>query len=159
MSMRLNTLKPAEGAKRKKQIIGRGIGSGSGKTCKRGHKGQRSRRGAPHAFIGFEGGQTPLQRRLPKSGFNSRKQETAVSLTLSELAKVEGDIADMDALLAAGLISNLTKQVKVMLSGEISRALIVKAPIRLTKGAKKAVEKVGGEVEEIKQDAKVEEEA
>ena len=156
MTMQLNTLKPAAGAKQKKQIVGRGIGSGSGKTCKRGHKGQRSRQGGNRAFIGFEGGQMPLQRRMPKSGFSSRRQ--AVSLTLSELSRVEGDVADRQALLDAGLISQVTKQVKVMLSGEITRALTVKLPIRLTKGAKLAVEKAGGRVE-LAPETKAEEEA
>ena len=145
--MRLNTLKPAPGAKRNKQIVGRGIGSGTGKTCKRGHKGQRSRRGAPRAFIGFEGGQIPLQRRLPKSGFTSRKQSTTTQLTLSELSSVASDEIDMKTLLTAGLIGPLIKRVKIILSGEVTRALTVKSSIAFTKGAKAALEEAGGKIE------------
>lgn len=143
--MRLNTLKPAEGSRPNRKRVGRGIGSGFGKTCGRGHKGQHSRSGGFHK-VGFEGGQMPLQRRLPKVGFTSRKSLTRAELRLHEIAKVEGDVVDMDSLRAANLIGGKVKSVKVMASGEITRAVTVKIPV--SKGAKAAIEAAGGKVED-----------
>lgn len=144
--MRLNTLKPAEGSKTTAKRVGRGIGSGLGKTCGRGHKGQKSRTGGG-SIIGFEGGQMPLQRRLPKVGFNSAKARVTAEITLSELAKVEADTVDMEALYAADILPRTKTRAKVILSGEINKAVTVKG-IRATKGAKAAIEAAGGKVEE-----------
>jgi len=143
--MRLNTLKPGAGARTNAKRVGRGIGSGSGKTCGRGHKGQKSRSGGFHK-IGFEGGQMPLQRRLPKVGFNSRKSRVTEQVRLNELALVDGDTVDMAALKAAGVIKQSTLHAKVMLSGEISRAVNVRG-IGVTKGARAAIEAAGGKIE------------
>jgi len=143
--MRLNTLKPGAGARTDAKRVGRGIGSGSGKTCGRGHKGQKSRSGGFHK-IGFEGGQMPLQRRLPKVGFNSRKSRVTEQVRLNELALVDGDTVDMAALKAAGVIKQSTLHAKVMLSGEISRAVNVRG-IGVTKGARAAIEAAGGKIE------------
>lgn len=143
--MRLNTLKPAEGSKRERKRVGRGIGSGWGKTCGRGHKGQKSRSGG-QTKIGFEGGQMPLQRRLPKIGFRSRKAKVTAEIRLNELAKVEADVIDLDALRKANIFSGAIKDAKIILSGEISKAVTVKG-IRATKGAKAAIEAAGGSVE------------
>ena len=144
--MRLNTLKPAAGSKKNSKRVGRGIGSGSGKTCGRGHKGQKSRSGGFHK-IGFEGGQMPLQRRLPKVGFTSRKSRFADELRLNELALVDGDVVDLDALKSANLISREVKTVKVFASGAIEKAVTVKG-IKVTKGARAAIEAAGGKIEE-----------
>jgi large subunit ribosomal protein L15 len=144
--MRLNTLKPADGSKKDRKRVGRGIGSGSGKTCGRGHKGQKSRSGGFHK-IGFEGGQMPLQRRLPKMGFSSRKSRFVDELRLNELALVEGDVVDMDALRAANLISRTISSVKVFASGSIDKAVTLKG-IRVTKGARAAIEAAGGKIED-----------
>ena len=144
--MRLNTLKPADGSKKDRKRAGRGIGSGLGKTCGRGHKGQKSRSGGYHK-IGFEGGQMPLQRRLPKMGFSSRKSRFVDELRLNELALVEGDVVDMDALRAANLISRTISSVKVFASGSIDKAVTLKG-IRVTKGARAAIEAAGGKIEE-----------
>jgi len=144
--MRLNTLKPADGSKQDRKRVGRGIGSGSGKTCGRGHKGQKSRSGGFHK-IGFEGGQMPLQRRLPKMGFSSRKSRFVDELRLNELALVEGDVVDMDALRAANLISRTISSVKVFASGSIDKAVTLKG-IRVTKGARAAIEAAGGKIED-----------
>ncbi|MCG7907290.1 MAG: 50S ribosomal protein L15 [Candidatus Thiodiazotropha taylori] len=143
--MKLNTLQPAAGSKTTRKRVGRGIGSGLGKTCGRGHKGQKSRSGGFHK-VGFEGGQMPLQRRLPKIGFTSRVSMVSAQVRLGELAKVEGDVVDLDALKKANLITRDMKRVKIFLSGEIDRAVTVKG-IALTKGAKAAVEAAGGKVE------------
>lgn len=143
--MRLNTIKPGAGARTDAKRVGRGIGSGSGKTCGRGHKGQKSRSGGFHK-IGFEGGQMPLQRRLPKVGFNSRKSRVTEQVRLNELALVDGDTVDMAALKAAGVIKQSTLHAKVMLSGEISRAVNVRG-IGVTKGARAAIEAAGGKIE------------
>jgi len=143
--MRLNTLKAGAGARTNAKRVGRGIGSGSGKTCGRGHKGQKSRSGGFHK-IGFEGGQMPLQRRLPKVGFNSRKSRVTEQVRLNELALVDGDTVDMAALKAAGVIKQSTLHAKVMLSGEISRAVNVRG-IGVTKGARAAIEAAGGKIE------------
>jgi large subunit ribosomal protein L15 len=144
--MRLNTLKPAEGSKTTAKRVGRGIGSGLGKTCGRGHKGQKSRTGGG-SIVGFEGGQMPLQRRLPKVGFNSAKAKVTAQVTLSELAKVEADTVDMAALYAADILPQTKTRAKIILSGEINKAVTVKG-IKATKGAKAAIEAAGGKVED-----------
>lgn len=144
--MRLNTLKPAAGARKNGKRVGRGIGSGLGKTCGRGHKGQKSRSGGFHK-IGFEGGQMPLQRRLPKMGFLSRKSRFIDELRLNELALVKADVIDLDALKAANLISREVRSVKVFMSGSIDKAVNLKG-IRVTKGARAAIEAAGGKIEE-----------
>ncbi|VAW81496.1 LSU ribosomal protein L15p (L27Ae) [hydrothermal vent metagenome] len=144
--MRLNTLKPADGSRPDGKRVGRGIGSGSGKTCGRGHKGQKSRSGG-FTKIGFEGGQMPLQRRLPKVGFSSRKSRVTEQVRLNELALVEGDVVDLAALKAAGVIRQNTLYAKVMLSGEIKKAVNLRG-IGATKGARAAIEAAGGKVED-----------
>jgi len=144
--MRLNTLKPADGAKQDRKRVGRGIGSGLGKTCGRGHKGQKSRSGGK-VQIGFEGGQMPLQRRLPKVGFRSKLARSTAEVRLNEIAKVEGDVVDMAALHAADILPGSMSRAKVILSGEINRAVTVKG-IRCTKGARAAIEAAGGKVED-----------
>ena len=144
--MRLNTLAPAEGAKHSGKRVGRGIGSGLGKTGGRGHKGQKSRSGGS-VKPGFEGGQMPIQRRLPKFGFTSRKSFVSDQVTLSEIAKVEGDIVTVDTLKAAGLIKKEIMFVKVMKSGEINRAVTLSG-IKVSKGALEAINAAGGKVEE-----------
>ncbi|MCK5481419.1 MAG: 50S ribosomal protein L15 [Gammaproteobacteria bacterium] len=144
--MRLNTLKPAAGSKKDAKRVGRGIGSGLGKTCGRGHKGQKSRSGGFHK-IGFEGGQMPLQRRLPKVGFSSRKSRFADELRLHELTLVEGDVVDLEALKKANLVSRLTRRVKVIASGAIDKAVTVKG-IQVTRGARASIEAAGGKVED-----------
>ena len=144
--MHLNTLSPAEGSKPSKKRLGRGIGSGLGKTGGRGHKGQKSRSGG-RVRPGFEGGQMPLQQRLPKFGFTSRKSFVTDEVTLSEIAKVTGDVVDLQALKDAGLIKKNIAFVKVIQSGEIVRAVTVKG-IKVTKGARQAIEGAGGKIEE-----------
>lgn len=144
--MNLNTLSPAEGEKKDAKRVGRGIGSGLGKTGGRGHKGQKSRSGGFHKR-GFEGGQMPLQRRLPKVGFNSRKALTSAEVRLDTLAKVEADVVDLLALKKAGVVAENTERVKVINSGEISTAVNLKG-IAVTAGAKKAIESAGGKIEE-----------
>jgi large subunit ribosomal protein L15 len=144
--MKLNTIAPAPGAKPSAKRVGRGIGSGLGKTGGRGHKGQKSRSGGS-VKPGFEGGQMPLQRRLPKFGFTSRVSFTTDQVTLSEIAKVEGDTVNLDTLKAAGLIKKEMKVVKVIKSGEINRAVTVSG-LRVTKGALEAISAAGGKVEE-----------
>ncbi len=144
--MRLNSLKPAAGSKPSAKRVGRGIGSGLGKTCGRGHKGQHSRSGGFHK-VGFEGGQMPIQRRLPKVGFSSRVSATAAKIRLGELAAVAGEVIDLDALKTAGIIKKNVKTVKVYLSGSISEAKTIKG-MAVSKGAKEAIEAAGGKVEE-----------
>jgi large subunit ribosomal protein L15 len=144
--MRLNTLKPNEGSRPERKRVGRGIGSGWGKTCGRGHKGQKSRSGGFHK-VGFEGGQMPLQRRLPKIGFRSRKAKYTAEIRLGELARLEGEVVDMDALYAADILPRTMKRAKLILSGSVDRALTVKG-IGVTKGAREAIEKAGGKVED-----------
>ncbi len=144
--MRLNTLKPADGSKTDRKRVGRGIGSGLGKTCGRGHKGQKSRSGGFHK-VGFEGGQMPLQRRLPKVGFRSRKAKYTAEIRLDELGKVSGDVVDMNALYEADILPRTMKRGKVILSGEIKRAVTLKG-LRATKGARAAIEAAGGKVED-----------
>ena len=143
--MRLNTIAPANGAKKSAKRVGRGIGSGLGKTAGRGHKGQKSRSGGFHK-VGFEGGQMPLQRRLPKVGFNSRTGRYIEEVRLHELAKIEGDSVDLVALKAANIIRQETKRVKVIASGTIEKAITVQG-LGVTKGAKAAIEAAGGKVE------------
>ena len=143
--MRLNSLSPAPGAKRNAKRVGRGIGSGNGKTAGRGHKGLKSRSGGT-VKAGFEGGQMPLQKRLPKYGFTSRIGRTTAEVRLHELNLVEGDVIDIAALKSADLIKDDVARVRVFLSGEITRAVKVSG-ITVTKGAKAAIEAAGGSVE------------
>lgn len=143
--MRLNELSPAPGSRSAKKRAGRGIGSGLGKTGGRGHKGLKSRSGGS-VKPGFEGGQMPLQRRLPKFGFSSRKSLTRDEIRLAELNKVQGDEITMDSLRQARLIGEKIKDVKIILAGDIGRPVIVKG-LRITKGARAAVEAAGGKVE------------
>lgn len=142
--MQLNTLSPAEGSKSARKRVGRGIGSGLGKTCGRGHKGQKSRSGGFHK-VGFEGGQMPIQRRLPKRGFRSAKQLVHAEIRLHELNAVEADVVDLDALRAARLINNSIRTAKVVASGDISRAITLKG-IPATAGARAAIEAAGGSI-------------
>lgn len=144
--MRLNTLKPAAGSKTARKRIGRGIGSGVGKTGGRGHKGQKSRKGGYHK-VGFEGGQMPLQRRLPKVGFRSAMARASGEVRLHEIAKVEGDVVDMDALYRADILPIGVTRAKVILSGTIERAVTVRG-LGVTKGARAAIEAAGGKVED-----------
>jgi len=144
--MRLNTLKPGEGAKKAGKRLGRGIGSGLGKTSGRGHKGQHARAGGFHK-VGFEGGQMPLQRRLPKIGFRSQISREVAEVRLHELAKVEGDVVDLLGLKAANVIGQEIKRVKVIASGEVTKAVTLKG-LGVTKGARAAIEAAGGKVEE-----------
>ena len=144
--MNLNTLSPAAGSKTAGKRLGRGIGSGLGKTGGRGHKGQKSRSGGKVA-PGFEGGQMPLQRRLPKFGFTSRQAQYVAEIRLNELTKVEGDVVDLAALKAADIIGEKIKRARVILSGEIKQAVTVKG-LKVTKGAKAAIEAAGGKVED-----------
>jgi large subunit ribosomal protein L15 len=144
--MRLNTLKPGDGSKTDRKRVGRGIGSGLGKTCGRGHKGQKSRSGGFHK-IGFEGGQMPLQRRLPKVGFLARKSRFIDELRLNELALVDADVIDIDALKKANLVSREVRSVKVFASGTIDKAVNLKG-IRVTRGARAAIEAAGGKIED-----------
>jgi large subunit ribosomal protein L15 len=144
--MRLNDIKPAGGSKRAAKRVGRGIGSGFGKTCGRGHKGQKSRSGGYHK-VGFEGGQMPLQRRLPKVGFRSRKALVADEVRLHELQGIQGDEVDLAALKEAGLISKRIKCVKIIASGGLDRALTVRG-LAVTKGARAAIEAAGGKIED-----------
>ena len=145
--MKLNTIKPAEGAKHAKRRVGRGIGSGLGKTAGRGHKGQKSRSGGFHK-VGFEGGQMPLQRRLPKRGFKSLTARLTAEIRLSDLEKLPVDAIDLLALKQAGLMSDLHRSAKVVLSGELTRKVALDG-IAATKGAKAAIEAAGGSVAEL----------
>jgi large subunit ribosomal protein L15 len=140
--MQLNTIKPAEGAKKARRRVGRGIGSGLGKTAGRGHKGQKSRAGGYHK-VGFEGGQMPLQRRLPKRGFKSQTLKYNGEITLTDLQRLDQDEVDLVMLKAAGLVRQLVKSVKVIKSGELSRKVTLKG-IDATAGAKAAIEAAGG---------------
>ena len=142
--MLLNTIKPATGAKHAKRRVGRGIGSGLGKTAGRGHKGQKSRAGGYHK-VGFEGGQMPLQRRLPKRGFKSHNLKFNGQITLSDLERLGQDEVDLVMLKAAGLIGQIVKNVKVIKSGELARKVSLKG-VGATAGAKAAIEAAGGAV-------------
>ncbi|HED40761.1 MAG TPA: 50S ribosomal protein L15 [Chromatiales bacterium] len=144
--MYLNTIKPAAGAKQTRKRVGRGIGSGLGKTCGRGHKGQHSRSGG-FTKVGFEGGQMPLQRRLPKIGFSSRVKASRAEVRLHELDAVEADVIDLDALKAANIVPQQTLKAKVIASGELSRAVTLRG-INVTKGARAAIEAAGGKIED-----------
>ena len=147
-AMQLNTIQPAPGSKKNCKRVGRGIGSGLGKTCGRGHKGQKSRSGGS-TKVGFEGGQMPLQRRLPKVGFNSRSFKTSAEVRLFELAKVTADVIDLKALIAANIIPAISLKAKVIDSGEITKAVTLKG-IKVTPGARKAIEAAGGKIEDVK---------
>jgi large subunit ribosomal protein L15 len=143
--MRLNTLKPAPGARRPRLRVGRGASAGQGKTCGRGTKGQRARKGGYHK-VGFEGGQMPLQRRMPKVGFRSDIKRTRAEVRLHELAKVEAAVVDLEALVKAGVVPAGTERAKVVLSGELKKAVTLKG-VAATKGARAAIEAAGGKIE------------
>jgi large subunit ribosomal protein L15 len=143
--MQLNTLKPAAGSRKSGKRVGRGIGCGLGKTCGRGHKGQTSRAGGFHK-VGFEGGQMPLQRRLPKIGFISRTAHLTAEVRLHELEKVADGVISIQSLIAANIVPAITKKVKVIASGTISKKVTLKG-IAVTKGAKSAIEAAGGKIE------------
>ncbi|MDR9414140.1 MAG: 50S ribosomal protein L15 [Spiribacter sp.] len=143
--MRLNSLRPAPGSRPDADRVGRGAGSGLGKTAGRGHKGQKARSGGYHK-VGFEGGQMPLQRRVPKVGFNSRKGQHTAEVRLSELTKVDGDVVNLETLQAAGIVPRNALAAKVMASGEVDRAVTLQG-VRATAGARAAIEKAGGKVE------------
>lgn len=160
--MRLNTIKPAEGSKPVGKRVGRGVGSGHGKTAGRGHKGQHSRSGGYHK-VGFEGGQMPLQRRLPKVGFSSRVSLVTTEVPLSALTKLKGDEVSLESLKENNIIATRFERVRLILSGEIDRAFTVKTTrsfknprgvdvvetlIKVTKGARVAIEEAGGKIEE-----------
>jgi large subunit ribosomal protein L15 len=140
--MQLNSIKPASGAKHAKRRVGRGIGSGLGKTCGRGHKGQKSRAGGFHK-VGFEGGQMPLHRRLPKRGFKSALLKFNAEVTLLELQTLGADEVDLLTLKQAGLVGDLVKNVKIIKSGELTKKVTLKG-IGATAGAKAAIEAAGG---------------
>ena len=140
--MQLNTIKPAEGAKKARRRVGRGMGSGLGKTAGRGHNGQHSRAGGYHK-VGFEGGQMPLQRRLPKRGFKSQNLKYNGEITLADLQRLDKDEVDLVTLKQAGLVGELIRHVKVIKSGELSRKVALKG-LGATAGAKAAIEAVGG---------------
>jgi large subunit ribosomal protein L15 len=144
--MRLNTLSPAPGAKTAPKRVGRGIGSGLGKTCGRGHKGQRARKSG-NVRPGFEGGQMPLQKRLPKYGFTSRVSLFAAEVRLMELNSVDAPVIDMEALRSANVIGHNVKSVKIFLSGEIKKPVTVKG-LLVSKGARAAIETAGGKIED-----------
>ena len=144
--MQLNTLQPAEGSKSARHRVGRGVGSGWGKTAGRGHKGQKSRAGGFHK-VGFEGGQMPLHRRLPKRGFTSLTRRFCEEVRLNELQGLSVEEIDLDVLKSANIVSPLAMYARVILSGEISRKVVLRG-VRATKGAKAAIEAAGGSVEE-----------
>ena len=144
--MRLNTMKPAPGARRPRLRVGRGASAGQGKTCGRGTKGQRARKGGYHK-VGFEGGQMPLQRRMPKVGFRSALKRSRAEVRLHELAKVDAAVIDLEALKKAGIVPVTAERAKVVLSGEIKKAVTLKG-VAVTKGAQAAIAAAGGKVEE-----------
>ncbi len=144
--MQLNTIAPALGSKKNAKRVGRGVGSGTGKTCGRGHKGQKSRSGG-FSKRGFEGGQQPLQRRLPKVGFSSRKSAKTAEVRLDVISNIEGGLVDLLALKAVGAVPENTLRVKVIGSGDVTTAITVKG-LAVTAGAQKAIEAAGGKVEE-----------
>jgi len=146
--MRLNTMKPGAGSKRVRLRVGRGASAGQGKTCGKGGKGQKARKGGYHK-VGFEGGQVPLQRRLPKVGFRSAMHRTRAEVTLTDLLKVKSDLIDLAALIEASIVPAQTERAKVILSGEITRAVTLQGPsVVPTKGARAAIEKAGGRIDE-----------
>jgi large subunit ribosomal protein L15 len=142
--MELNTIKPANGSKRNRRRVGRGIGSGLGKTAGRGHNGQKSRAGGFHK-VGFEGGQMPLQRRLPKRGFKSKTLLINAEITLSDLQRLDSDVVDLLTLKQRGLIGQIIRRVKVVNTGELSRKVMLQG-VLATAGAKTAIEAAGGSV-------------
>jgi len=146
--MRLNTLKPAEGSKKERHRVGRGVGSGWGKTAGRGHKGQKARSGGFHK-VGFEGGQMPLHRRLPKRGFTSLTREDIAEVRLSELEALQVADVDLAALQAAGIVPQKALGAKIILSGKLSKKLNIKGDVKASKGARAAIEGAGGRVEVI----------
>ena len=143
--MKLNTLSPAEGSKKDRKRAGRGMGSGLGKTAGRGHKGQKSRSGGYHK-VGFEGGQMPLQRRLPKRGFASRTARYNDEVRLYQIQVMKSDVIDMETLKSEGLVGHDTRKVKIINTGELTRAVTIKG-LGVTKGAQAAIEAAGGKVE------------
>jgi len=143
--MKLNTLSPAEGSKKDRKRVGRGIGSGQGKTAGRGHKGQKSRSGGFHK-VGFEGGQMPLQRRLPKRGFASRTARYNDEVRLYQIQVMKSDVIDMETLKSEGLVGHDTRKVKIINTGELTRAVTIKG-LGVTKGAQAVIEAAGGKVE------------
>ena len=143
--MRLNTLKPSPGAKRPRLRVGRGASAGQGKTCGRGVKGPRARKGGYHK-VGFEGGQMPIQRRLPKVGFRSAMAATRAEVRLDELAKVDAAVIDVEALIKAGVVPVGTERAKVVLSGKLEKAVTLKG-VASTRGARAAIEAAGGKIE------------
>lgn len=145
--MKLNTLQPDVGSRPERTRVGRGIGSGLGKTAGRGHKGQKARKGGFHHRKGFEGGQMPMHRRLPKFGFSSRIGRRTAEVRLSELVKVDGNVIDLLTLKAANVIDAQALQAKIILSGTVDKAVTVKG-VGVTKGAREAIEAAGGKVEE-----------
>jgi large subunit ribosomal protein L15 len=155
--MRLNSLKPAPGAKKDPHRVGRGVGSGWGKTAGRGHKGQRARSGGFHK-VGFEGGQMPLHRRLPKRGFNSPTRDDIAEVRLSELETLKASEVDLAALQAAGIVSKKALGAKIILSGKLSKKLNVKGDVRASKGARAAIEAAGGSIEVIEVEKKAKKE-
>ncbi|MCP3909195.1 MAG: 50S ribosomal protein L15 [Oceanicoccus sp.] len=144
--LRLNTLSPAPGAKHSSKRVGRGIGSGLGKTGGRGHKGQKARSGGS-VRPGFEGGQMPMQKRLPKYGFTSRVARVTAQIRTSELAAVQDDVIDLTALKRADLVGTNIERAKIFLSGDVTKAVTIKG-LGVTKGAREAIEKAGGKIEE-----------
>lgn len=144
--MRLNTLSPAPGSTHAPKRVGRGIGSGLGKTSTRGHKGQKARKSG-HVRPGFEGGQMPLQKRLPKFGFYSRMGSTTAEVRTSELARIEGNVVSLATLEQANIIDRNVKRVRIMLSGDVARGFVIEG-ITVTKGAKAAIEAAGGKITE-----------
>ncbi|MCG6117324.1 MAG: 50S ribosomal protein L15 [Aquimonas sp.] len=144
--MRLNSLKPADGARKERVRVGRGIGSGLGKTCGRGHKGQFARTGKGKVKAGFEGGQMPLQRRLPKVGFRSKMKDDVAQVFLYQLALIDGDVIDFPALQAAKLVSTAARTAKIVKKGDLSRKVTIRG-LSATAGAKAAIEAAGGSVE------------
>jgi large subunit ribosomal protein L15 len=145
MTLKLNSLSPAPGSKQPRVRVGRGIGTGLGKTCGRGHKGQHARKGGYHK-VGFEGGQMPLQRRLPKFGFKSRTAHLCAEIRLHELNQLDGEVIDFASLVEADLVNSTHKYAKIFGAGKLSKKLIVKG-LRVTKGARSAIENAGGKVE------------
>lgn len=143
--MRLNSISPAPGSKKPRLRVGRGASAGQGKTCGRGVKGQRARKGGYHK-VGFEGGQMPLQRRLPKTGFRSAMARTVAEVRLSELAKLEGNTVDLDSLKQANLVPATVLRARIVSSGAVAKAYTVKG-VHVTKGARTAIEAAGGKIE------------
>ena len=146
--MRLNDMKPGPGSKKPRLRVGRGASAGQGKTCGRGGKGQKARKGGYHK-VGFEGGQMPIQRRLPKVGFRSAIKATRAEVTLTDLKKIKGDVIDLASLKAASVVPAQTARARIILSGKIDRAVTVQGPsVVATKGARAAIEAAGGKIEE-----------